>query len=109
MKSYALPPLLVYAATAGLVLAITRSVAFAAGSALGPFAGGYARDWQTCCQENSWSLAPYAFGGVALAIAVRVLLRQPSRLQRALGSSSWWAGWLVWFLCALISYGHALE
>ena len=63
-------PAIAYVVCAGVVLflgGLERGMeAFAV--ALGPYAGGFARDWQSCCAKFSFQIAPYALGSVAVGI-----------------------------------------
>jgi len=103
------PVLVGFVVTGGSVLAVTRSVPHALGVLLGPFAGAVARDWQSCCAANSWSIAPYAVGVLALALVMQVTIRSQARSARIARATLWWIGCSAWFLAAILSYGHALE
>ena len=50
------------------------------GIVLGPFAGAFAREWQSCCLEWSWHLAPYALVPLAAGVSLQVV---PMRAGRA--------------------------
>lgn len=95
--------------TGGIVFALTGSSSSSFGLLLGPFAGGFARDWQSCCAQNSFAIAPYAIGGLVLASGIQVRVRPEGKLRRALRVGAWWLAVVGWFLAGLISYAHALE
>lgn len=103
------PAVIGFASVAGLALALTGSWRYALGVVLGPFAGGVARDWQSCCAENSLSLAPYAAGGIVLGALARIVGRRRGTVMRRVGATAWGLGSFGWFFAALVSYGHALE
>jgi hypothetical protein len=98
-----------YLLSAGLVLAAFRSPLRAAEVALGPFAGGVAREWQSCCAANSLALAPYASALLAAGVAAQFLLVPVSPWRARLRLFVWGAAWLGWFLFGVLSYLHALE
>ena len=91
------------------VLLLTRSPLYGLGVLLGPFAGGVARDWQSCCARNSLALAPYGIAGLLAGCAVQLAVspRTPTRVW--IRRIAWGLGCATWFACALLSYGHALE
>jgi len=103
------PAVFCFASVAVSVLALTGSWRYALGVALGPFAGGVARDWQSCCADNSLSLAPHAAAGVVLGALVRIVGRRRGVVMRRVGATAWGLGSLGWFLAAIVSYAHALE
>jgi hypothetical protein len=92
-----------------LTLVFTRSWIYAAGIALGPFAGASAREWQSCCAQNSWSLAPYGLGFLLSGFAVQLLFRPTSPSIDRLRRIAWSSAWIGWCCCGVFSYGHALE
>ncbi len=75
----------------------------------GPFIGAIARDWQSCCAANSWSLLPVAGAALAVACLVQFLPLGAGRAWDRLRPSCWTAGWLIWFGSGIFSLGHALE
>ena len=97
-----------FALCAGFVFLVTGSVRYAAGVLLGPFAGAVARDWQSCCAENSWSIFPWGVGAVAIALLSQLI---PPRRAWLAGVRYvlWTFGTAFWFLFAILSYMHALE
>ncbi len=97
---------LTFAVFGGFVFALTKSSAYAFGMWLGPYAGGYAREWQSCCAENSYGLAPYGIGGVLAGVAAQFVLGRSMRRSRLL---LFGGGCVAWFGTALLSYAHALE
>ncbi len=92
-----------------LIGPLTGSLSLAMGLVLGPFAGGIARDWQSCCAENSLALAPYGLGGLGLAALGWLMRTTPSSVKRAAAHTAWVVGLVIWFSAGLLSYGHALE
>ncbi|MFN0243111.1 MAG: hypothetical protein ACKVWV_09500 [Planctomycetota bacterium] len=76
---------------------------------IGPFAGPIARDWQSCCAENAWTLLPYAAIGPALALSALLVPSPEGRGWSRARLALWIVGWLVWFYSAILSLGHALE
>lgn len=88
---------------------LSRPPPYALGVLLGPFAGAVARDWQSCCAANSWSIAPYAIGVLVLALVIQLTIRSQARAARIARATLWWIGCSAWFLAAVLSYGHALE
>ena len=102
-------PAIAFAAFGGLVLAVTQNVAYAVFLVLGPLAGGFAREWQSCCAEFSFALLP--FGAVAVGAGLAVLRFVPARTNalRVTRRVSWGLGWAVWFGLGVLSYLHALE
>lgn len=108
-RKHLIPLLVGFVVTVGLVLVMTGSMQLALGVVLGPFAGAVARDWQSCCAENSWNIAPYAVSAVAVALLVQVVIRPDSKTMRCTLATLWWIGCIAWFLAALLSYAHALE
>lgn len=76
---------------------------------LGPFLGGFARDWQSCCAANSWSLLPYAASPLVLGLALQWVPFPATRLWGAVRLAGWTAGWFAWFAAGVLSCGHALE
>lgn len=93
----------------GLLLFITRSLGPAFGIVLGPYAGAFLRDWQSCCAENSRAIAPIAIVGVAWALLIQVLLTRTGYFPRLYARLAAWAAPILWFLSAFLSYAHALE
>lgn len=75
----------------------------------GPFAGGLARDWQSCCAEFSLSIAPWPMALLAAAVAVQFLVKPINPGLRWFRLGLWGLAWTFWFLSALWSYLHALE
>jgi hypothetical protein len=92
-----------------LVLVLTSSPAYAAGVILGPFAGGFTREWQSCCAQNSLSLAPFAVGGLLAGAAVQLAVPPSTPLLVRLRAIAWGTACASWCAFALFSYGHALE
>jgi hypothetical protein len=106
---YALAPVLAFLCVSCLVLSITGSAPYAVGAILGPFAGAVARDWQSCCAENSWAIAPYAFASLGIGLTVQLLWHPEGRALRFLRALVWWLASASWFVAAILSYAHALE
>jgi hypothetical protein len=104
---------IVFLCFAALTLLVTHSWANAAEISLGPFAGAVARDWQRCCAENSWSLAPYGFGTLLAGLGVQFLVRPTSPPRSSwidrIRLIVWGFACFGWFFFAILSYGHALE
>ena len=75
----------------------------------GPFIGAIARDWQSCCAANSWSLLPVAASVLAAACLMQFVPLGTGRGWERLRLSCWIAGWLFWFGSGIFSLGHALE
>jgi len=90
-RSYVAPPTTGFLLTGGLVVLITGSWQYAFGVIRGPFAGAVARDWQSCCADSSWSIAPYAISSVAFGLAVQLLFHPQSRVLSIGRSVIWWA------------------
>lgn len=101
--------LLSYGVPAGFVFVISKSVTYSLFVALGPLAGGAARDWQSCCAENSFGLLPFGLAALGFAAFARLAPLDQWRVPGALRAAGWTFGWLVWFALALLSYAHALE
>lgn len=101
----------VYGIAAALVLVFGgfRHAKQAAAVILGPWAGGVMRDWQSCCAEFSLGLVPYGLGPLLLGLAVQLVVPPRTRALRVLQRLAWIAGVGLWFVCALVSYLHALE
>lgn len=105
----------VWAAVAGLVLAAThfgdgqQGIAPTLAVPLGPLAGGFVRDWQSCCATNSWSLLPWALAIWAPGMLAAFLLQPTTRARLVLRWILWGLGWFAWFFAAILSYLHALE
>ncbi len=93
----------------GLLLVVTRSMGPPFGILLGPYAGAHLRDWQSCCAENSNAIAPAACLGVVLALIIQTLLSRSGYFPRVFGRLAAWTAPIIWFLYAILSYGHALE
>ena len=94
---------------ASIVLATTGSLSRALLVVSGPFAGAVARDGQSCCLANSWSIAPYALAGVVVGLTARLGIQANGRFWATVRSVLWWAGMFGWFCAALLSYMHSLE
>ena len=108
-RRYATPPIVCFLGVGGLVLALTGSWSYALGTLRGPFAGAVARDWQSCCADSSWSIAPFAISSLMIGLAVQVLFHPKARVLAIGRAVVWWLSSLAWFFAALLSYGHALE
>lgn len=80
-----------------------------AATAVGPFTGAIARDWQSCCARFSWSLAPYAGTALAAGILLQLLPFPPGRGWNRARLAAWGAGWTAWFGAGIVSFAHALE
>ncbi|HPF13511.1 MAG: hypothetical protein H6830_11980 [Planctomycetes bacterium] len=91
------------------VLVLTKSLGLTLGVALGPFAGGFARDWQSCCKTNSLTIFPFTIAIILAALGLRSVLRGRSKPIRILRHLLTWIAPMTWFLAALLSYAHALE
>ena len=102
-------PLAGFLVTAGLVLSFSGSWANAARVILGPFAGAYARDWQSCCARWSWQLLPFAAGALALGFLVQARVAPTGRMAVIVRKLVWVLCTAAWFVAALLSYAHALE
>ena len=76
---------------------------------LGPFLGGFVRDWQSCCAANSWGLFPYALGALASGVGMQWVPLAPTRAFGILRATAWGLGWFAWFAAGALSCGHALE
>lgn len=102
-------------AVAGFVLAATHWGGGESGLAptwavvLGPLAGGFVREWQSCCAQFSLGLLPVALAMWAPGVAVAFLVPPTTKARRALRWTLWVAGWFAWFFAAPFSYLHALE
>lgn len=103
----------VYAGLGGLVFGALhggeRALGPALAVALGPLAGGFVRDWQSCCAEFSMGLAAPVLAMAAPGLVVAFLVEPTTRARRVLRWTLWLATWVVWFFSALVSYLHALE
>ncbi len=88
---------------------IGRIVLSAVAPLSGPFIGAIARDWQSCCAANSWSLLPVAGAALAGACLVQFAPLGAGRGWQRLRLACWSAGWLIWFGSGIFSLGHALE
>lgn len=96
-----------------LVLFFTRrsgqALEYAAGVLLGPFAGGVAREWQSCCAESSWGLFPYGLAGLVVGVVALVAIRPRSVLRARARATIFGLGWAFWLTTGIFSYLHALE
>ena len=97
-----------YVALGVLVLVKTGSFALAAGVILGPFAGGVAHGWRSCCAGLSLSLAPFGVLLLAIGLGVQRFVA-PSTPRRAMVRRAVWAlSTAGWFTLAVVSYRHVL-
>lgn len=77
---------------------------------LGPWAGAFARDWQSCCAGFSSSL--FWISGPLLLVGIGVQFVPIGRLahwERRLKDWAWSLGWVAWFGASWVSYLHAVE
>lgn len=80
-----------------------------AATLLGPFTGAIAREWQSCCAENSWGLLPWAGAELAVGLLIQVVPLPSGRWWERLRLVAWSLGWFAWFASGILSLGHALE
>ena len=80
-----------------------------AATILGPFVGGFSRDWQSCCARNSLSLFPYGAGVLAAGIALQLVPLPAGPWWERARLFAWGLGWLGWFGAGFVSLAHALE
>ncbi len=98
-----------YAVVAVLVLVKTRSLLWALGVALGPFAGGVARGWQGSSRHFSLTLAPYGVLFLAAGLLVQLLVAPASPGRALLRRVVWSLATAGWLTLAVVSYLQALE
>jgi hypothetical protein len=88
---------------------LPKALAVSVGSFAGPFTGAMARDFQSCCWQNSLQLAPYCGGVLVLGTLLQWIPRSLQAGQRTLRLAFWILGWLGWFGGGVISFAHALS
>ena len=77
--------------------------------ALGPMAGAFLRDYQSCCLQFSLTLLPYCLAGPIGAFAAQLLVPPRGWVTRTVRLLAWALGWFIWFGGAIVSFGHALS
>jgi hypothetical protein len=76
---------------------------------LGPLTGAIARNWQSCCAANAWSIASVT--GPILAAGRRAAV-PVARARSLVGSGppgDLEPGWFVWLASGIVALGHSLE
>ncbi len=79
--------------------------------AVGPLAGGLARgdaQW-SCCGAFSLSLLPWGLSALALGVAAQWLIPTQALIARRSRLALWFAGWVGWFACGVLSCLHAFS
>lgn len=87
----------------------SKAVLVSLGAISGPFTGAMARDFQSCCWNNSLQIAPYCGGILMLSIGLQVIPLPFQSGQRFVRLALWVGGWLGWFGGGVVSFGHALS
>lgn len=80
-----------------------------AGTICGPLTGAISRGLQGCCLEFSLMLMKWCAPVLLLGVLAQFVGKGGGKWAYAARMSLWVAGWLMWFLGGIASFGHALS
>lgn len=80
-----------------------------AGTICGPLTGAISRGFQGCCLAFSLMLMKWCAPVLLLGVVAQFIGKRGGWRAYAARMFFWSAGWLVWFLGGIASFGHALS
>ena len=79
------------------------------GTITGPLTGAISRGFQGCCLRFSFTVMAYCAPFLLIGVAAQFVRLPERKWLRVTRMCAWTAGWLVWFMGGILSFGHALS